>query len=91
MRMDSMRPPVLNPNVVPRSYTVKLDVPPAAHLLPLLLRLGVLVILVLGHERDVGGDDGTGHVGGERELLLGAIVHVVEEDAAFRGARSCGA
>mmetsp|Transcript_8067 Transcript_8067/g.35663 ORF Transcript_8067/g.35663 Transcript_8067/m.35663 type:complete len:258 (+) Transcript_8067:186-959(+) len=64
-------------------HEVKLDVPPAAHLLPLLLRLGVLVVLVLGHERDVGGDDGAGHVGGEREkLLLGAIVHVVEEDAA---------
>mmetsp|Transcript_6785 Transcript_6785/g.20085 ORF Transcript_6785/g.20085 Transcript_6785/m.20085 type:complete len:293 (-) Transcript_6785:478-1356(-) len=61
---------------------VELHVAAAAHLLPLLLLLREGVVLVLLHERHVGGDDGVGAVFGEGEdLVRGAVVVVVEEDA----------
>ena len=42
----------------------------AVDLLPLLLLLGKSVVLVLGHERDVGFDDGAGAGFAERQVLL---------------------
>mmetsp|Transcript_10579 Transcript_10579/g.31943 ORF Transcript_10579/g.31943 Transcript_10579/m.31943 type:complete len:398 (+) Transcript_10579:91-1284(+) len=61
---------------------VELHVAAAAHLLPLLVLLRVLVVLVRLHDGRVGRHDGGKAVLGEGEvLLLVAVVLVIEEDA----------
>ena len=62
---------------------VELDVPAAAHLLPLPLRRREVIVLVLGHGGQVGGDHVVEALLGESEDLIGrAVVEVIEKDAA---------
>mmetsp|Transcript_1038 Transcript_1038/g.3831 ORF Transcript_1038/g.3831 Transcript_1038/m.3831 type:complete len:367 (-) Transcript_1038:175-1275(-) len=64
-------------------HQVELDVPAAAHQLPLLLLLRVLGVLALLHDWDVRGDDGVGAGLGKGKVFVGCfVVLVVEEDAA---------